>query len=166
MRHVLMASAPGHKGSGGAAPLAGEFKRSKKLTLPVVKFEMDKAKYLLITAAMHVGKRLKGSGAKSQMEPATLCNVVDLQTGEEMQLICATLVKSILTENYDNHSYVGHAFEVTKHNKREGKGYYDYSIDEVELPADKAEIAKQAQAALAANPAPALPDDAPKTQDT
>jgi hypothetical protein len=111
----------------------------KKLTLPIVKFEKDLPRAVKITTAMHVGKQLKGTGDKSKMEPATLCNVIELDNdNREAQMICASIVKSVLSENYENDSYVGLCFSVTKHNKREGKGYYDYSIDEINDPTSQA----------------------------
>lgn len=109
-----------------------------KLTKAVIKFEKDVPVYVKIVGAMHAGKQIKGTGDKQSMEPATLCDVVNLESGEEMQLIVSTLVKSILDDNYPGDTYVGKGFQITKHNKREGKRYFDYSVDEVSLPEDKA----------------------------
>jgi hypothetical protein len=140
-----------------ATPSKVPFTVGRKLTIPPLKFEIDKPVYVLVTGPMHVGRKLKGSGQKSKMEPATLCNVVDMQTGEQFQLICATMIRGIFEDNYPNHSYVGNAFQIIKHNKREGKSYYDYSMDEVLLPDDKKALSDSLKAEIEKNPPPDLP---------
>lgn len=127
-----------NKGTGApaaqeAAPRR-EFKVKRNVTLPVFKFQIDEPAYLKITGAMFKGKEMKGTGEKAKMEPATLANGVDLETGEEVQIIFGTALASILHEDYANDSYVGLGFRITKHAKKEGKNYYSYSVAEIELP--------------------------------
>ncbi|MGH9780176.1 MAG: hypothetical protein ACRD33_00020 [Candidatus Acidiferrales bacterium] len=136
----------------------------RKLTLPVVRFETDKPQYVVIVGRMHVGRSLKGTGDKSRMEPATLAECVDIESGELKLLICSAMVKSVLDENYPDDSYVGVGFQIVKHNKRDGKGYFDYSVDEVTVPAKLTAAVNAAKATAAesakiraAHPQPAAP---------
>lgn len=112
------------------APL---FKIKRSITLPLLKFVIGEAVYVKIDDAMFVGKELKGSGDKAKMEPATLVNCTNLETGEQCQLIIATVLKSILTEEFEDDSYVGKGFMITKGAKASGKSYNPYTVAELEL---------------------------------
>jgi hypothetical protein len=105
----------------------------KNITLPLIKLTEDIPEYVKITGEMFVGKELKGTGEKATMEPATLCHVTNLQTGEEAQLIVNAVVKGNLEEHYPGAAYVGKGFAITKHAKRTGKRYNDFSLQEIEV---------------------------------
>lgn len=105
----------------------------KNVTLPIIKHELDVPVYIQITGEMFEGKELKGTGDKAKMEPATLCHAINLETGEEGQYILNAVVKGNLDEHYPNGNYVGKGFAITKHEKREGKRYNDFSIQEIEV---------------------------------
>ena len=139
-----------------AAP-AISFKEKKRVTLPVVKFIPGIPIYVKIIGEMHLGKKVKGRGDKAQMEPATLAEVQILatvtpalvnektgviekeqsmqmhETPEEALMICATVLKSVLDENYPDKSYVGKGFKITKMEKKEGRSYNEYDLSELEL---------------------------------
>lgn len=109
-------------------------KRKKLLTRPVLKYVVDVANYVLIETAAHIGKEMKPGADGKKKEPATLCNVIDLKTGEPAQLILNAVVKSVLTEEYPGDSYVGKCFAITKQARVPGKSYDPFSIEEIEDP--------------------------------
>lgn len=111
-----------------------EFKRKKLLTRPVLKWEVGKARYIKIETAMHVGKEMKEKAGEKKKEPATLCDVIDLETGEPAQIIVNAVVKSVLTESYANDAYVGLCFSITKQARQQGKQYDPFMIEEIEDP--------------------------------
>ena len=123
-------------------------KRKKLLTRPVLKWEVDKPKYLKIEAAMHIGKDIKSRNAKEddkKKEPATIVDVTDLQTGEPAQIIVNAVLKSVLTDEYPNDAYVGKCFSITKQARQQGKQYDPFKIEEIEDPAEE-ETAKAGEA--------------------
>lgn len=110
----------------------------KLVTLPLLKFSIDKPIYVRIDAPMFVGKEIQGNGTSAKMEPATLANCTNLETGEVCQIIVATVLKSILEEEYegeDGAGYVGKGFMLTKGAKGDGKKYNPYTVAEIEIPA-------------------------------
>ncbi|AUR98298.1 hypothetical protein NVP1249A_04 [Vibrio phage 1.249.A._10N.261.55.B9] len=112
---------------------APAFKVKRAITLPLLKFVIDQPIYVKLDEAMFVGKELKGSGDKAKMEPATLCNCTNLETGEQCQIIVATVLKSILEEEFPEAGYVGKGFMITKGAKASGKSYNPYTVAELEL---------------------------------
>lgn len=109
-------------------------KRKKLLTRPVLKYVVGVANYVLIETAAHIGKEMKPGADGKKKEPATLCNVIDLKTGEPAQLILNAVVKSVLAEEYPNETYVGLCFSITKQERVQGKQYDPFSIEEIENP--------------------------------
>lgn len=120
------------------APASGvdmtKVKVIKNVTLPILKREDNVPIWVRITAPIHTGKQLKGTGEKAKMEPARLVDLVDLTTGEIMQMICNTVLESSLTEAYENDSYVGKCFLIEQQSP-EGKRYKTFKILETEDPA-------------------------------
>lgn len=106
------------------------FKRLRSVTLPVLKLEKGKPRYLYILGAMHAGKKID-----DQKEAATLIHAVDMETGEEGTVICPAIMVKELTENYPNAGYVGKGFEVVLTRVPE-KRYNLVSICEVAPPDD------------------------------
>jgi hypothetical protein len=115
-----------------------EFKRKKLLTRPVLKYVVDVPNYVKIETAAHIGKTMKPGADGKQKEPATLCNVIDLKTGEPAQLILNAVVKSVLSEEYPNDTYVGLCFAITKQARVAGKQYDPFNIEEIEDPTESA----------------------------
>jgi hypothetical protein len=116
---------------------ASPFKVKKNLTKPLLKFVEGAPVYVKIEGAMFVGKEMKGKNAGTEpkkKEPATLCDVTDLTTGEACQIILHAVVKSVLTDEYPNDSYVGKGFQITKMGKAPGKDYNRFDVQEIELP--------------------------------
>lgn len=127
-------------------------KRKKLLTRPVLKYVVDVPNFVKIETAAHIGKEMKAGADGKKKEPATLCNVIDLRTGEPAQLILNAVVKSVLAEEYPNDSYVGLCFSITKQKRVEGKQYDPFMIEEIDDPIeqpaakDVSESAAQSQA--------------------
>jgi hypothetical protein len=114
----------------------------RNVTLPVLKLQIEVPAYITVKDAMrvsesHAGQQASedGKGAKkkeNQMGPATICTVVDLESGEVKTLIVSTVVKSIFEREYPGDAYVGKSFCLVKHAKKEGKNYFNFSVDEVD----------------------------------
>lgn len=122
-----------------AAPAAfdpSKVKVKKLVTIPVLKLLPDTPVFVQVTGAIYQGKELK-KGGEENLKPADLMNVKDLTTGEDMQIVCGEVLKSTLRDEYPNDSYVGKAFRIIKGKKKDkegGRGYFTYSIAEIELP--------------------------------
>jgi len=100
-----------------------------------LKYVVDVATCVKIEAASHIGKEMKPGADGKTKEPATLCNVIDLKTGEPAQIILNAVVKSVLAEEYPSDAYVGLCFAITKRARVQGKSYDPFSIEEIEDPA-------------------------------
>ena len=110
-------------------------KRINAVTRQTLKLEEDVPAYVRILSAIAEGKEIKGTEKDAKMQPARICNVVDLATGQEMQLVCGAIVEANIVESYPNEGYVGKCFEIVKRPKPEGKRYFLYDISEIEDPA-------------------------------
>jgi len=108
----------------------GGFKVKRLVTLPLLKPAIDKEFYILIQEPIFKGKELKGS----DMEAAHLVNIINLETGQEMQLIANAVLRSTLEEEYPEAGYVGKGFALTKEAKPSGKKYNPFTVVEIELP--------------------------------
>lgn len=129
-----MAKAPTQKTDDNAPETPAFVPKVKRvITLPLLKFQIDQPVYVRIDGEMFKGKEIKGSGDKAKMEPATLANCTNLETGEACQIIVATVLHSILTEEYENGAYVGKGFMITKGPKGSGKAYNPYTVSEIEV---------------------------------
>ena len=121
---------------------AVQFKRKKNLTPPLLKFAESEARYVKITAPMYLGKEMKEKAGEKKREPAMLADVINLETGEEAQIICSAVVVSVLNENYPNNGYVGKGFAITKKGREPGKQYNKFSVEEIELPEESVPAVK------------------------
>lgn len=108
-------------------------KIKRNITLPLIKPVIDQPVYIKVTGPMFEGKKIEGTGDKAKMEPATLLNCVNLETGEDAQIIVPAVLKGIFEDEYDGDAYVGKGFAVTKHPKASGKRYHPFSVAELEL---------------------------------
>ena len=105
----------------------------KVITLPILKKVDGVAVYVKILGEIFTGKEMKGKDS-GDMAAAELVNVIDLETGEPMQMICNAVLKSTLEENYPDGGYVGLGFSIEQM-KVEGKRYKNYRINQIEVPA-------------------------------
>jgi hypothetical protein len=104
-------------------------KVKKVLTLPMLKLVKDMPVYVKITEKFFIGKAID-----DKKEPATIANVVCLDTKEGAQIIVPSVLKSTLTEAYPDDGYVGKCFMITKTSAAgdAGKAYAKFSISELE----------------------------------
>lgn len=112
---------------------APTFKVKKNITLPLIKPQLDVPVYVKVTSAVFEGKKIEGTGDKAKMEPAHLFNCINLETGEEAQMIAPAVLMGIFTDEYENDAYVGKGFRIIKHPKASGKRYHAFSVAELDL---------------------------------
>lgn len=127
----------------------------KKITFPLWKWLLDEPKYFKCVGPIFQGKEIKEGATKEQEKPADLMVVINLETGEEMQIIVGAVLKGNIEEHYaptlkgkpaepkdgyfvegenaDNFPYVGKCF-VAVQSKIENKRYKGYSLTEIECP--------------------------------
>ena len=108
-----------------------KFKKIKAVNRGLLKFSPNKPIYIKAESAMVQSE--KHPKDKSDKTPPVLMDIVDLQTGEEAQIICGEVVKSELEKHYPNNEFIGKCFEITQHEPEAGKQYRKYSIVEIEV---------------------------------
>jgi len=87
----------------GKAPL--RFKKIKAVTRPQLKLTAGIEYHIKFEAPVHQGERLQ-----DDRDAAFLANVVNLDTGEEMQIVCPSVFRKELDRTYPGESYVGKCF--------------------------------------------------------
>lgn len=123
--------------------MAFKAKAVRRVTRPVMKMEEGKAVFFRAVGAFYEGREIKPtSGTDAQMKPATLIDVIDLETGEEAQIVAGAVLASNLREAYPNDTYKGRCFQVTKLPKAKGKRYFNFDVVEIEDPAAPAAAKK------------------------
>ena len=114
------------------------FKVKKHVTLPLLKIMPEKPLYVkfdeaIVKAKPQAGGRVPAAdSAAAKKEPPELAHVIDLTTGEHVQIIIGAVLGAELRATYPNDSYVGKAFEIVQH-KVQGKQYATYGITEIEV---------------------------------
>jgi len=103
----------------------------KAVTLPILKKADDQPIFVTITSPIILGKQMAAKEGEAAQEPAHLCNVINLETGEEMQMIANTVLRGSLDETYPKESYVNKSFKIVQM-KVPGKRYKNYSMFEIE----------------------------------
>lgn len=113
--------------------LPAGFKVVKQITLPSLAIKKaGDSKILKIMDAMRISKVVDKSAEGKKREPATICTVTDMETGELFTFIVPAVVKKNLQETYENDSYVDRIFQITNKGKRnEAQKYYDFQLLEV-----------------------------------
>lgn len=109
-----------------------KFKVLGNVTMPVFTPKIEEPAYVKVLEPMYLGKEMKAGSDGQKKAPATLCKVVNLETGEVVLLIVAAVVKGIFEDNFPGNAYVGKAFCLVKHAKKEGKNYFNFSVDEID----------------------------------
>lgn len=112
----------------------------RPLVLPVLKYEEEtpilvKIETKMVKSTMTQDRKpADGKGEKKEkMEPATICQVTNLETGERQTLVCNAVLVSTLDEQYPDDDYIGRGFRIVKHAKAKGKRYHTFSIDEIKV---------------------------------
>lgn len=88
----------------GKVPLAG-FKRVRHVTRPQLKLTPGVEYYVKFQGPAHLGEKVADN-----KDPATLIDVVDLRTGEEMNIIAPAVFLKELNKAYPGESYIGKSF--------------------------------------------------------
>lgn len=129
----------------GPMMLPSGLKLKQRLTLPslVMKTKGD-ARALVFLGPIHESKVVTGKkDAEGKPEkPANVANVGDVTTGEEFVFLVPAVVRSTLTQEYPDDSYVRKVFYIRNEGKREGKRHIDFTVAEV----DASELSAQAGA--------------------
>ena len=116
---------------------SGKFvpKIAKRITLSTLKFEQDVSLYVQLTRAFVEKLDTVYEKTKKDGEPSKTLHVgrvIDLNTGEEAEIVVPAVVLSTMHESYPNDAYVGKNFELCKLAKKAGKNYFPYRINELE----------------------------------
>lgn len=113
-----------------------KFATVRNVTLPLLRVEIEQPVYITVKDEMRVStaKNKKKAGDGKDMDPATVVTVIDLgdDEGEVKTMIVSAAVKSIWDEEYPGGAYVGKSFCLVKHAKKEGKNYFNFSVDEID----------------------------------
>ena len=114
-----------------------KFKKTKVVTVPVLKLMPGAPVYIKVEQKMEVSKQIetKKVGDKP-MEPATIMHCTDLTTDNECLLIVGKMLASVINESYPADSYVGKLFEIESKGKLGDKKYNVYSLTEIEVETD------------------------------
>lgn len=109
-------------------------KVKKLVTLPTLKLTTDVPVYVKVLEAIHTSRPSIDPRDKKE-KTVELLNVINLETGESMQIVAGKVLCNVLTEEYPDHAYVDCGFEIKKGAKKGtgDKGYYPYSIAELDL---------------------------------
>lgn len=119
----------------GKMDLPEGIKAKRVVTLPSFAIKKPgESRTVKILDAMRVSKIVQKADEKGKTrEPATICTVVDLATGEQATMIVAAVVKANLERDYAGEKYVGLSFYIKNLGKRtESQRYNDFQIVEVE----------------------------------
>lgn len=106
-----------------------KFTRRKSVAVPLFKLEPGQPIFVKVDGAMFLGKKVD-----EKKEAATLLPVVDLETGEEGQIIVGAVLRELFLEQYPDDAYVGKGFEITVR-KRADKKYNTYDVFEIDWQA-------------------------------
>lgn len=110
-----------------------EFKKVKTLTLPLVKFS-NTPTFVEITSPIYTSEKIKGGTATQQaMEPPKMAQCVNLETGEESVMMFGSVLLGEIEKHYPDNAYVGKSFSIIKRNVPEGKQYYLWQVEEIEV---------------------------------
>ena len=108
-----------------AAPVSKFVPKVKKLvTLPTMKLTTDIPVNVKVLEAIHTS-RPSIDPRDGKEKTVELLNVVNLDTGESMQIVAGKVLCNVLTEEYPEHSYVDCGFQVKKGAKK-GTGAQGY----------------------------------------
>jgi hypothetical protein len=118
--------------------------RIKSVSLAVLRLEKNRVYYIKIATAIKTGEKLD-----DKKEPAEICEVVNMETGEQNMLVTSTVMRKELQKQYPGDGYVGKFFELSL-SRRDNKNYNDVSIVEIADPSEHFEAEREKQAAHAA----------------
>lgn len=116
-------------------------KVAKILTLPLLKLVEGTPVYIKFTGPTFIGKAidegLNPDGTKkAKKEPPVMANVINLPTGELVQIMLGSVLQGILKDEYPADAYVGKGFVIQLTEKKRGRNggnYNTYKVAELDL---------------------------------
>ena len=116
------------------------YKAKRAITLPSLSIKPGTFYNLRIEDAMRISTvrdkpafEADGKTKKKPRDPATICTVTDVITGEQYTYLVNSVVQENLRRDFPNDTYVGKVFKIANMGKRqENQKYYDFSIIELE----------------------------------
>lgn len=110
------------------------FKMKKRISLSLLKHPAGTSVFVKFETKFYESKKVKAEPGKAELPAATVANVIDLTTGEEMLYIISSVLGSTLREEYANDGYVGKCFAINKvaPDASKGKRYATFSVAEIE----------------------------------
>jgi hypothetical protein len=132
---ALAAAALPHKPAGFVPKLA------RILTLPLLKMKEGEPIYVKFTAPTFIGKKIAEDieaekAGKASKEPPVMANVINLATGELVQIMLGKVLNGILADEYPENGYVGKGFVIELTEKKRGRSggnYNTYKVAELDL---------------------------------
>lgn len=115
------------------SPAPFKFKVLRQVTLPTFKLKKGREYFLKFETAMELGKEIKNS----TMGRATVMRAVDLETGELGIVLCPTILRNELAEQYPGDAYIGRCFSVVLYKVPE-KRWTGVTLSEVSDPTEDA----------------------------
>ncbi len=109
-----------------------KYKRSKTLTLPIVSMAHNDEMYIKVVGPMYKVNEDEDENGKKR--PMTLVPIIDLESGEEMLLICHTLISAVFKR--DAKGYVGKCYELSTGPDIPGKNYRNINMYEIDCEAE------------------------------
>jgi hypothetical protein len=122
----------------GARELPPGLVLKRRITLPSLSMKKKgDLRYLVIADVMRVSKVVDKPTADGKVkDPATVCTVGDVLSGEVFTWLVPAVCKSNLQNEYQEDTYVGKCFAVENMGRRsEGQRYNDFSLSEVDASA-------------------------------
>lgn len=103
------------------------------------KWQEEKVYFFKVTGPMRVSERNFGEDddapkgkKKAKREPPTLLPVINLETGDKLEIIASAVIKSTLERSFTGEAYIGESFRMVQHAKPPGKNYRRYTIEHLQ----------------------------------
>ena len=118
------------------APVAFKPTIIKHVTMPTLKLMPDVPVYVKILEKMFEGKTQPAKEGETPKKAPWIFNVINLETGENCQMVAGTVVQREIVDSYPKDAYVEKCFMITKGKKKGSgdRGYFTYSIAEIAEP--------------------------------
>lgn len=112
--------------------------RLRRVTVPLLKQKDEVEYFIKFIAPYEKASEIKRSSRSDRAEregqkkePPYLARVINLETGEEMDIIVNAVLKSTLDDEFPDNGYVGKSFEIVRHSIA-GRDYKTYDVTEID----------------------------------
>lgn len=116
----------------------------KIVTMPLLKLKQNEPVYVKFLDKTFIGKELKNepktdaNGKPSiRKEPPVMAHIINLETGEQADIMLGKVLQGILDDDYPKDAYVGKCFMIELKEQKRGRSggnYNTYSVAEIEDP--------------------------------